>query len=117
MNIVIVKGHLSRPPERHALPSGDVVAGYEITVAATEGRRAESVPVSWPDPPASAFDVEPDTEMVVVGRVRRRFFKAGGGTQSRTEVVADAVIPARQKKRAERVVLGALAGAEAALVT
>jgi hypothetical protein len=30
---------------------------------------------------------------VVVGRVRRRFFRAGPGTQSRTEVVAENVVP------------------------
>jgi hypothetical protein len=41
---------------------------------------------------------------VVVGRVRRRFFKTPGGTQSRTEVVAEAVIPARQAKRARAAV-------------
>ena len=31
----------------------------------------------------------------MVGRVRRRFFRAGGVTQSRTEVVADEVVPTR----------------------
>jgi len=40
---------------------------------------------------------------VVVGRVRRRFFRAGERTQSRTEVVADAVVPATQRKRVETV--------------
>ena len=34
---------------------------------------------------------------VVVGRVRRRFFRAGGVTQSRTEVVADRGRPARPR--------------------
>jgi single-strand DNA-binding protein len=37
--------------------------------------------------------------VVVVGRVRRRFFHAGGATQSRTEVVAETVLPAGQAKR------------------
>jgi single-strand DNA-binding protein len=37
---------------------------------------------------------------VVVGRVRRRFYRAGGATQSRTEVVAETVVAARQAKRA-----------------
>jgi single-strand DNA-binding protein len=44
---------------------------------------------------------------LVVGAVRRRFFRVGGATQSRTEVVADAVVPMRQRKR----VLSALRGA------
>jgi len=38
--------------------------------------------------------------MLVVGRVRRRFFRAGGSTQSRTEVVAEAVVNAKHAKRA-----------------
>ena len=44
--------------------------------------------------------------------VRRRFFRAGGSTQSRTEVVADKVIPVRRAKAAERAVAEALAAAE-----
>ena len=42
--------------------------------------------------------------MVVTGRVRRRFFRAGGSTQSRTEVVADVVVPTRQRKKAKQAV-------------
>ena len=99
MNITVLRGRLSRPPELRELPSGDVLVGYDITIAATEGRRAESVPVVWPEAPAGAADLEPETEVVVVGRVRRRFFRAAGGTQSRTEVVAEAVVNARHTKR------------------
>lgn len=108
MNVTVLQGCLSRPPEVRELPSGDVLVSYDITVPASEGRRAESVPVVWPDAPDVAASFEPDTEVVVVGRVRRRFFRAGGTTQSRTEVVADQVVPARQAKRAERLVLGAV---------
>jgi single-strand DNA-binding protein len=108
MNVVVLHGSLSRPPEARELPSGDVLVSYEVTVPATEDRRAESVPVSWFEAPAGALDLEPDAEVVVVGRVRRRFFRAGGSTQSRTEVVAEQVVPARQVKRAQRAVLGAL---------
>ena len=34
--------------------------------------------------------------VVVVGQVRRRFFRAGGVTQSRTEVVASYIVGARR---------------------
>lgn len=114
MNITVLQGCLSRPPEVRSLPSGDVLVAYEVTVAAHGDRRAERVPVVWFDAPSAASELEPDTEVVVVGRVRRRFFRAGGATQSRTEVVADQVVPARQVKRAERLVLGALQSIEAA---
>ena len=50
--------------------------------------------------PTSAADHDVNERMVVVGRVRRRFYRAGGSTQSRTEVVAEAVVNARHGKRA-----------------
>ena len=40
-------------------------------------------------------------ELVVVGTVQRRFFRVGGATQSRTEVVAESVIPARRRKQVD----------------
>jgi len=107
MNVVALVGRLARPAEERVLPSGDRLVAYEVTVL-REGERAETVPVVWFEAPASAVAHEVDDELVVVGRVRRRFFRpAGGSTQSRTEVVADAVLPARHRKRA-RAALEAL---------
>jgi len=50
-------------------------------------------------------------EVVVTGRVRRRFYRAGGATQSRTEVVAHAVVRAGDGRRVRRLVDQALAAA------
>ena len=111
MNVVILRGRLSRPPQSRALPSGDIVITYEVTVP-RPGQRAETVPVAWLDAPASAADLAVDEEVVVVGRVRRRFFRAGGSTQSRTEVAAERVVPTRHRVRAGQAVAGALATAE-----
>jgi single-strand DNA-binding protein len=107
MNLVILRGHLSRPPERRTLPSGDDLVAYEVTVSRDDGP-AESVPVVWFGAPASAVDHDAGEAVVVAGRVRRRFFRAGGVTQSRTEVVAGGVIPARHTKRAARLLHGAV---------
>jgi single-strand DNA-binding protein len=117
MNVVILRGRLCRPPESRLLPSGDAVVVYEVTVP-RPGQRAETVPVAWFAAPASAADLVVDEGVVVVGRVRRRFFRAGGATQSRTEVVAERVVPARHRVRASHAVAGALAAVteEAALV-
>jgi single-strand DNA-binding protein len=110
MNVVVLRGRVNRPPERRALPSGAVLVAYELTVAVAEaGGRAETVPVVWPSAPAGAGAGEEGEEVVVVGRVRRRFFRAGGVIQSRTEVVADQVLPARQRARAGRLVAAAAA--------
>jgi single-strand DNA-binding protein len=115
MNVAILRGHLSRPPEHRLLPSGDAVANYDVTIRRA-GERAETVPVAWVGAPASAADLDVDDEVIVVGRVRRRFFRAGGTTQSRTEVVAERVVPTRRRARAAQAVAAALAtaGEEAA---
>jgi single-strand DNA-binding protein len=99
MNVAVVRGRLSRPSEERMLPSGDRMVTYEVTIPSADDQPAESVPVVWFAAPASAADMDVDTEVVAVGRVRRRFFKAGGGTASRTELVADVVVRARQGKR------------------
>ena len=107
MNVVIIRGRLCRPPEARTLASGDSLVSYQVTVPRA-GAPAESVPVAWIGGPASAADLDVDEQVVVVGRVRRRFFRAGGVTQSRTEVVADRVVPVRHQVRAATAVSGAL---------
>jgi len=115
VNVVVIDGRLSRPPELRVLPSGDEVLALELSVgpagSSAESARHESVPVSWPAAPAWASGLEAGAQLVVLGRVRRRFFRAGGQTQSRTEVVAEKVVPAGQRRR----VAGVLAGAAARL--
>jgi single-strand DNA-binding protein len=96
MNVVVVRGALSRAPEVRELPSGGVVVNYEVTVRPADGP-AEGVPVVRYDEASSPFDA--GAEVVVIGRVRRRFFRAGGATQSRTEVVAEQVLPVTQRRR------------------
>jgi single-stranded DNA-binding protein len=99
MNVVAIVGRLSRPAEHRVLSSGDRLVAYEVTVNGTPEGKRETVPVVWFKPTAAAGSLDTDERVVVVGRVRRRFFQAAGRTGSRTEVVADAVIPARQAKR------------------
>lgn len=113
MNITLVRGRLSRAPEPRDLPSGDHLVAYEVTVD-RPGARAESLPVVWHDPPAAALSLDVGTEILVVGRVRRRFFRvAAGATQSRTEVLADVVLPVRQAKRCRSAIDKALTRVEA----
>ena len=113
-NVVVVRGRLSRPAEQRLLESGSTLVGLEVSVR-REGEKAETVPVVCFDGPASVATLDVDDEVVVVGRVRRRFFRAGGSTQSRTEVVADAVVPTRQGKRVESALQAARERLEEAL--
>src|SRR5215471_11604386 len=89
MNIVVLQGTLSRPPEIRSTPKGDVVS-YEVTTLGGEGP-AVTAPVAWFEPPKAAYGLDQGDSVTVVGQVRRRFFRSGGSTQSRTEVVAELV--------------------------
>jgi single-strand DNA-binding protein len=113
-NLVVLVGRLARPAEQKELPSGDRLVAYEVTVA-RPGARAEGVPVVWLGAPTSAVDHDVDDVVLVIGRVRRRFFRAGGATQSRTEVVADVVVPTRLAKRARAALAAACTRLEGAL--
>ena len=114
INLVVLVGRLARPAEQRELPSGDRLVAYEVTVA-RPGARAEGVPVVWVGAPAAAADHDVDEVVLVVGRVRRRFFRAGGTTHSRTEVVADTVVPTRLAKRARAALEAACNRMEEAL--
>jgi single-strand DNA-binding protein len=105
LSLTVLVGRVTNEPERRELPSGSIVLSFDVAVRPTGGA-AESVPVAWTDPPARAR-VRPDDTVVVVGRTRRRFFRTGGATAARTEVVADRVVSRRSRERFE----GALADA------
>jgi len=109
VNLAVLCGTLSKTPEARLLADGRTVWELDLTVR-QEGRSAATVPVSWAAPPAGA---EPGRwsqgeEVVVVGVVRRRFYRAGGATLSRTDVLADRVIPSRQRKRAAALLADAV---------
>lgn len=92
-NVVLLRGTLCRPAATTELPSGDRLLGLEVSTRPPSGR-VETVPVCMSDPPAWACDLDTGAEVAVLGRVRRRFFRAGGATQSRTEVVASRLVRA-----------------------
>jgi single-strand DNA-binding protein len=97
LNVAVVRGVVTSPPSTRELPSGSTVTSIEITTR-REGITC-SVPVVVHDQPV-AFDA--GEEVVVIGRVARRFFRAGGVTQSRTELVADVVLRASRRTAVSR---------------
>ncbi|MDA8048333.1 MAG: hypothetical protein M0Z30_24350 [Actinomycetota bacterium] len=97
-NVVFLQGLLARPAQDIVLPSGDRLVALEVTVRRPDSP-AEPVPVQWPGAPAWVSGLDAGTEVAVLGRVRRRFFRAGGVTQSRTEVVATRIV--RSSSRAK----------------
>ena len=82
MNLVILRGTVTRQPESRELGSGTELVTYELTVR-EPGRSAETVPVVCFDPPQATKAIAAGTSVVVIGRVRRRSFRAGGPPASR----------------------------------
>jgi single-strand DNA-binding protein len=108
MNVAIIRGVVSRDPDIRTLADGTTLASFDLTVEVHGSPRAV-VPVVVPlgarhrEPPATGDQV------VVVGEVRRRFFRVGGSTQSRTEVVVAEMVGSGDRRRVRRVLTGASA--------
>ena len=106
IDLAVVTGRLSSDPVITTLPSGSTLHRYEVTSRHAGG--TDTVPVAWFDarrPPAlSAGD-----PVTVVGRVHRRFFRAGGVTRSSTEVLASSVTKRGSRVRAVAAIEEALA--------
>jgi len=100
VNLAVVRGHLTSPPESRTLPSGRNLAVLQITTRPAAGG-AISVPVAVWDPPAWLVALDTGAELVAVGSVRRRFFRAGAATASRVELEAALVARAGDRRRVD----------------
>jgi len=108
MNIAVVRGVVLREPQERTLATGQKVVSLDVNVT-YEDRPNENLEVVWVDPPRNLVVPRQGNEIFAVGRVRRRFFKAGPNVVSRTEVVADTVLTARQTSRINRALQEAAA--------
>jgi hypothetical protein len=114
VNLVVLRGVASGPPDTRRLPSGGRLGTLAVRVPGPADH-ATSVPVAVWEPPAWLSEVDVDDPLVVVGRLQRRFFQANGATASRVEVVATLVGRGSDRRRlaaAERRASDALAGLE-----
>lgn len=107
-NLVVLSGTVSREPALREL-TGGVVLQFDLTTELADGATT-SVPVAWHDPtPKQSVSIGAGDDVIVIGTVRRRFFRVGGQTQSRTEVVVESVIGARRAKTANSALEAAAA--------
>ena len=91
INLAIVRGAASGPPELRQLPSGSRLATFALRTHAL-APPATSVPVAAWDPPAWLEAVEPGDELIVAGCLRRRFYRsATGNLAARVELEAAVV--------------------------
>jgi single-strand DNA-binding protein len=94
LNVAVVRGTCSSPADVRTLPSGDVLAQLQVSA-----RVGEAVPVAVVNPASWVHQLDAGDGIVVVGHVRRRFFRAAGATASRVEIQADLVARARDRRR------------------
>src|SRR6478735_3259054 len=99
LNLAVVWGTCSAPPEIRTLESGSRVASLAVRTpaSASSGRRgraatATSVPVTVWDPPAWVETLDAGDAVVVVGSVRRRFFATRTGARGAKAEVEAATI-------------------------
>lgn len=101
-NLVVVRGVVSSEPRIRELPSGGVVTQLDIT---TRGDAlTTSVPIAIYDRPVDAAKGD---QVIATGHINRRFFRAGGVTQSRTELVAGDVVRISRKRAVEKALAAA----------
>lgn len=101
MNIVVLQGMLSSEPVERTLTDGRNVMDWIVATETSDGR--SKAPVQWEEPSKRIRDFVEGDEVVVVGQVRTRFFRAGGATLARTEVVASGAARARQRAAVGRL--------------
>jgi hypothetical protein len=100
LNLAVIRGCCSSAPEIRALTSGRTIAVLQVTARPGTGP-AVSVPiVSW-DPPKWVERLDAGDEIVAVGRVRRRFYQANGGSAAKVEVEADLLARGGDRRRVE----------------
>ena len=98
-NVVLLRGRVSSEPRVRELPSGSAIVNLEVTTL------VDNVSVSVPVVvEAATVECTAGDDVVIVGTVRRRFFRAGGATQSRTEVLADKVVRASRTRAVQKLV-------------
>ena len=111
-------GPCSGPAEVRVLESGTRLATLAVRcpAGAAADDRATSVPVTIWDPPAWVEALDAGDAVVVVGRIRRRFYQRPGGVGSRVDVEAEMIGRARDRRRIDAALrkaddaLGALRG-------
>ncbi|WP_323792200.1 single-stranded DNA-binding protein [Nocardioides sp.] len=108
LNEVRLVGRVAAPAQERAMPSGDVLCTFRVSVTRDDNeagraagrQRVDSLEcATWSGRVRrSARAWQPGDEVEVRGALRRRFFRTAGGTGSRVEVE---VTSARRLRRAQ----------------
>lgn len=95
-NVALVRGHLVAQPLVRVIDRHQRATTFDVATVVNGRRMVVPVVALNIDLPV----IKTGDEVVAVGHVRRRFFRAGARTQSVTELCAEVIVPA---KRASKV--------------
>jgi len=98
INLTVLRGECSAGAEVRELDSGRRLATVPLRVR-RGAEPATSVPVTVWDPPAWLEAVDAGDELVVLGRVRRRFFQTASGLGAKVEVEAYVIAKGTDRRR------------------
>lgn len=90
VNVVVLAGTLATDPVERRMPSGEEVTELRLSVP-EQGRRLLPLPVvAWHTEVGKERlrGLRQGDEVIVYGRLHRRFYRSGAGARSLTEVVA-----------------------------
>ena len=104
LNLSVVIGEVTTEPAARELRNGDVVTSLNVATHSKYGRITVPVLIA-----GDAEGLEIGQRVFVSGVTRRRFFRAGAGVSSRTEVLAHVVVPVRRKTQVQRALQEAVA--------
>ena len=99
VNLAVLRGVASAPAEIRTLDSGLRIASLSVRTHALDPG-ATSIPVAVREPAAWVEDLDEGDPVVVVGAIRRRFFRTGAGaTGARVEVEARIIGKGTDRRR------------------
>jgi hypothetical protein len=108
MNVVVLRGQMAAEVGWFETRTGERIAAFDLVVVTGAGR--DRVPVSWSDPPSWAAELAVGDELVVRGRVRKRFARSATGSRPFTDVVVDQVVRASRRAGVQRLLRDAAEG-------
>lgn len=105
LNVAVLRGRVAAPPQSYDARDASRVISFDLVTVGDAGR--EVTPVSWFDPPAWADELDAGDEVIVVGRVRKRFVRVGRTTRPFTDVVTHHAARAARRRQVARLLADA----------
>ncbi|HEX7094749.1 MAG TPA: hypothetical protein VF183_02625 [Acidimicrobiales bacterium] len=98
---MVLRGRVADAPQWFELRDGSRVVAFDLVIPTVAGR--ELTPVSWFGPPPWVSELVAGDELVVHGKVRKRFVASGATRRPFTDVVAHEVQRASRRRGVDQL--------------